>query len=213
LKKTSSSKFVEISGLNERFSRQVILPGVGTAGQEKWANSTLLLAGEGVALRAIRTALETAGASQILTLSPGASGPLSPFSIAIIVTEDMDWRGKLSRQLRSSAKPALFAWPAGSGYALFLTRHENSQCPCLDCFEVMNPKAFSPTRQVTDSVRRILGSLAASEALQWILAGESPLEGKVWITSIQEGISFQHEVSASPKCPAKLVDEGVAITP
>jgi hypothetical protein len=74
----------------------------------------------------------------------------------------------------------------------------------------MNPKAFA---QGMISVQRILGAMAASEALQWILNEESPLEGQVWVTTLDEGISFRHEVQPTYKCPARLLQEGAVVTP
>ncbi len=195
--------------LNERFSRQVILPSVGMAGQKKWESSTVLLAGEGVTLQAAQKALESTGLSKIIVVDSPPS-QLSSFSLAIVVTEKTDLRREISRQLRAQSKPTLFAWLSGSGYSLFLTKHLNGQCPCLECFEVMNPKAFA---QAEPTVQRILGAMAASEALLWILNEQSPLEGRVWINSLEEGTSFRHEVRSSPKCPALLLDEGVVVTP
>ena len=194
--------------LNERFSRQVILPSVGVAGQKKWESSTVLLAGEGVTLQAAQMALETVGLSKIISVQSLPSH-LPSFSLALVVTEKPGLRRDMSRQLRTQSKPALFAWTSGTGYSLFLTKHQNGQCPCLECFEVMNPKAFA---QGTPSVQRILGAMAASEALQWILNEQSPLEGQVWVNSIGEGTSFRHEVRSSPKCPARLLDECAAVT-
>lgn len=195
--------------LNERFSRQVILPSVGVAGQKKWETSTVLLAGEGPAFQAAQKALETVGLSKIIAVqSPLSQFPL--FSLALVITEKPDLRRAMSRQLRAESRPALFAWPSGKGYSLFLTKHTNGACPCLECFEVMNPKAFA---QGTPTVQRILGAMAVSEALQWVLNEQSPLEGQVWLNSLEEGTSFRHKVLPSPKCPAQLLDEGAAVTP
>ena len=95
--------------LNERFSRQVILPSVGMAGQKKWESSTVLLAGEGVTLQAAQKALESTGLSKIIVVDSPPS-QLSSFSLAIVVTEKTDLRREISRQLRAQSKPTLFAW-------------------------------------------------------------------------------------------------------
>ncbi|HUO56879.1 MAG TPA: hypothetical protein VMV05_01765 [bacterium] len=55
--------------------------------------------------------------------------------------------------------------------------------------------------------------MAASEALQWLLKRESPLETKVWVNSLESGVSFHHEVRPTPKCPAWLLEQGAKITP
>lgn len=196
--------------LNERFSRQVILPGVGEAGQQKWSDASVLLAGEGPVLEAAQTALKTSGLQKTLILTLETVKNIPPATLAVVLTENSKWRRQLSRQFRKASQPTLFGWPVGSGYALFLSRHSEGRCPCLECFETLNPKAFS---QYQPSVARILGASAASEALQWILKGESPIEGKVWITSLEEGASFQHEVKPSYKCPARLLQEGAPVTP
>ncbi|HTC20872.1 MAG TPA: hypothetical protein VK859_08490, partial [bacterium] len=80
----------------------------------------------------------------------------------------------------------------------------------LECFEIMNPKAFSKGQP---PVQRMIGAMAASEALQWILKGSSPLEGKVWITSLDTGVSYHHEVHPTYKCSARLLEEGAVVTP
>lgn len=194
----------------ERFSRQVLLPHVGTAGQEKWGGSTVLLAGEGTALESALEALRRSGVSKLPLLKPGSLDATPSASMTLVLTEDAAWRRTLSRSLRAASKPVLFGWPAGSGFALFLSGAQSSQCPCFECFEVMNPKAFG---KGTPSVRRMLGALAASEVLKWILDGKSPLAGKVWITSLDEGVSFHHQVRSSSKCQARMREEGAAVTP
>ena len=220
--------------MNERYGRQTILPGVGVEGQEKWGKAFLILAGEGAALEAAATALAAAGVYKILILSKEifqiadwsrqcpktlfeclepslASFPQA--ALALVVTKDAELRRRLNRVFRTQSLPAFFAWGAGSGYALFHTRYVQSpkgKCPCLECFEVMNPKAFSMPAK---PVERLLAATAASEALQWVLSGQSPLENKVWVTSLSQGVSFHHEVQATPKCPARLIEEGAKITP
>lgn len=225
----------------DRFSRQVLLPSVGKEGQEKWAKSSVLLAGEGPALQAAATAFASTGLSKLFLLTPDNIDsfaltsqfpnlqvdvlPEDPESLPsaafnVVLTEKASFRRRWSRWLRHQARPALFGWPVASGYALFLARHAGGQCPCLDCFEVMNPKAFAPLRQGfagqgtgTTAIQQTIGALAASEALQWILAGKSPLEGKVWITSLASGVSIHHEVRPTYKCHARLIEEGAVVTP
>jgi molybdopterin/thiamine biosynthesis adenylyltransferase len=196
--------------LEQRFARQIILPEVGVAGQKKWAEASLLLAGEGVALESARTALESAGLSQLIPWNLDSSAPLPASSLTLVVTEGASLRREISRRLRREARPTLFAWASGSGFALYFSRHSGRGCPCLECFEAMNPKAFAHSQS---PVQRLLGAMAASEALLWILKGETPLEGKVWMASLEEGLSFRHEVQASPKCQARLLAENLPVTP
>jgi molybdopterin/thiamine biosynthesis adenylyltransferase len=219
------------SNSQDRFSRQVILPSVGPEGQKKWSEASVLLAGEGVALQACAMALASTGIRKLFVLSFGGFDSFSLTNafpdlhvdvlpeefehlpdtpLAVITTENKEARRKLSRWLRHRAKPALFAWPAGSGFALFAARHQGGQCPCLECFEIMNPKAFS---QGKPPVQKMIGAMAASEALQWILKENSPLEGKVWITSLDTGVSYHHEVHPTYKCSARLLEEGAVVTP
>jgi hypothetical protein len=223
--------------MDERYSRQTILDGVGEEGQEKWGKARLILAGEGIALDAAATALSSSGVGSLRIISPHpfntaewksrfpntqvecldhSSAALPSTDLALVLSDDADFRRRLSRLFRKQAQPALYAWAAGSGYALFLGRHgleangPAGRCPCLECFEVMNPKAFA---KLGPQVARLLASAAASEALLWLLSGQSPLVGKVWITSLETGVSFHHEVRVSHKCPARLTDEGATITP
>lgn len=219
------------SDQQDRFSRQLILPSVGPEGQKKWSEASVLLAGEGIALQSSATALASVGVSKLFILSYGNFDSFSltsqfpnlqvdvlpeefeylpDASIALVTTENKEARRRLSRWLRHQAKPALFAWPAGSGFALLTVRHQGGQCPCLECFEIMNPKAFSKGQP---SAQRMIGAVAASEALQWILKGQSPLEGKVSITSLDSGVSYHHEVQPTYKCPARLLEEGAVVTP
>lgn len=220
------------AGFNERNSRRNILPSAaGKEGQKKLSEAALFVAGEGAALESTLTALCTAGVSNIsiLALEPFDTQALSiqypglklgnisddfkdlpKASLNLVVTENKEARSDLSRFLRKQARPTLFGWCAGSGYALMAASHTSGKCPCLECFEIMNPKAFnsgSPT------VQRLMGSMAASEALQWILKSDTPLENKVWVTSLESGVSFQHEVRPSIKCPALLLEKGAKITP
>lgn len=198
------------ASIQEKFSRQVILPGVGADGQAKWEASQVYLAGEGPAFEAADTALRAVGVSKLRVLEPGDLLDHPSADIALAVTAKADYRRALNRYFRKLSQPALFAWPAGSGFALYLTGHEPGKCPCFECFEILNPKAFS---RGTDSVQRMLGAMAASEALQWLLKKESPLTGKVWVTSFDSGVSYQHQVEASYKCPAHLLEEGAQVTP
>ena len=213
----------------EKFSRQVILPGVGAEGQKKWNEASVLLAGDGIALQSAALALSSTGVSKITLLihekfdpsflvsapaqfnvdSLPLSNELPKFSTAIVVSKDAHLRRRLNRLFRKNHQIAVFAWPSGSGYALFTSRYLNG-CPCLECFEVLNPKAFS---KGSVSVERLLGAVAASEALELILNGSSPLENKVWITALDSGISIQHEVLSTYKCPAKMIADGAKVTP
>lgn len=216
---------------DERFSRQVILPSVGPEGQKKWSKASALLVGEGVALQSAAVALASVGVSKIFVIPLGHFDSFSltsqfpnlhvdvlpedfeqlpETSAVLVLTENKEIRRRFSRWLRHHARPAFFAWPAGSGFALLTARHEGGQCPCLECFEIMNPKAFTKGEA---SLQRMIGAIAASEALQWILKGNSPLEGKVWITSLETGVSFHHEVQPTYKCPARLLEEGAPVTP
>jgi len=214
-----------------KYSRQVILPSVGPEGQIKWSQASVLLAGEGAALQAAATALASVGVSRLMILS---AGPFDTFPLTdqfrdlqvdllpeefeqlpaasevVVLTENKELRRKISRWMRHHARPALFARPAGTGFALFSARHHGGQCPCLECFEIMNPKAFT---RGEPSIQRTVGAMAASEILQKILKEDSPLDGKVWITSLESGVSFHHEVKPTYKCPARLLEEGAVVTP
>lgn len=215
----------------ERFSRQVILPGVGPEGQAKWAQASIVLAGEGPALQAAALGLASSGVSKLYFLTPGPidtfsltsdfpqlqvdvlpeeTDHLPDVSLSLVLTEKVPFRRKMSRLLRHLALPALIGWPAASGFALMAAKHSGGQCPCMECFEVMNPKAFA---QGDSTLWQMLGAAAASEALLWILKGGSPLEGKVWVNSLGAGLSIHHEVRPTYKCAARLMEEGATITP
>lgn len=214
-----------------RYSRQTILSAVGPEGQAKWSNASVLLVGEGVGLQSAAMALASVGVLKLFIVPlgpidsfsltsqfpglqvdvlPEDSESLPETSVAVVLTENKEVRRRFSRWLRHHARPAFFAWPAGSGFALLTARHEGGQCPCLECFEIMNPKAFS---KGDPSLHRMMGAMAASEALQWILNEKSALEGKVWLTSLETGASFHHEVQPTYKCPARLLEEGAPVTP
>ena len=214
----------------ERFSRQVILAGVGEAGQKKWAQTTLGLAGEGIAFEAALVALITSGLSAIrlqtlenfdlvswksrypesdLTLLK-STAELPDSSPVLILTDDPALRRELNRSLRLKPRPAFFGWCAGSGWALFFSRFKSGEGPCFECFETLNPKAFN---EGSSEAQRLLGAAAATELLQWILTEDSPVENKVWITSLNEGLSFHHPVFPSSKCPADLIARGAKVTP
>jgi hypothetical protein len=215
--------------LNENFSQRIIFPEAGAEGREKWAKSSILLAGGGSALRSAALALSNASVSQITLLihknfDPSflASAPhqlnfeaiplldqLPVFSSAVVVSPEPLLRRRLNRLFRKNHQTAVFAWPCGSGYALFTSRYLNG-CPCLECFEVLNPKAFS---RGSVSVESLMGEAAASEVLKLILNGVSSLENKVWITALETGISVQHEVLPAYKCPARMIEGGAKVTP
>ena len=227
--------------VHEKFSRQVILPKVGAEGQRKWAESSVCLIAEGTVLFPAAVALASSGVGRLSLLPlgpfdpknlaspltelpveilPENTGVLPEASAFVILTGNKQaWR-PWSRQFRSDHKPALFGWLAGSGCALFHATHRGDGCPCLECFEVMNPKAFTRKGQGGGgqapaglSVERLWGALAASETLQWLLKGTTPLENKVWITSVETGVSFQHDVRPTYKCPARMLEEGAPVTP
>ena len=195
--------------LKERFSRQVILPGVGVEGQQKWAQTPIVLAAEGTALEAATTALTAAGAS-LITFLKDPFDAVPQGSTILVLTQNKDLRRSFSRRFRSQGQSVFFAWAMGTGWALFLATHKGSQCPCLECFEVMNPKAFG---EPAPGVPRLMAAMAVSEILQFILKSQSPLEGKVWVTYLESGVSFLHEVSPIYKCTARLLAEGAPVTP
>ncbi len=230
---TSQARALPAEGSPEwldRYSRQTLLSGVGVEGQKKWSQSTLRVAGEGEALEACLTALASSGIGylQVLTSHPYDPKPFAQAhpqtkvvtlsdlnthtdaDLTLVVTGEADFRRRISRQLRTQNKTGIFAWPAASGFALWVGLHTLGHCPCLECFEVLNPKAFT---RGTPVVQRLLGQAAASEALLYLIKGESPLANKVWITSLDEGVSLHHEVFPSYKCPAQLADEGAPVTP
>ncbi len=214
----------------ERYSRQTLLKGVGVEGQKKWAQSRVKVVGEGPALDSCLTALASSGLGNLFAYSPSLfdlqtfiqsypqthletlSDPLQPVEADLVLAVNCQayLRRRINRDLRTRKKPGLFAWPAASGFAIWLGLHGKGGCPCLECFEVLNPKAFNSG---TPSVLRMLGQAAASEALLYLLQGQSPLENKVWITSLEAGVSIHHEVFPSYKCPAQLEDEGASVTP
>ena len=214
-----------------RFSRQTILSSVGPEGQKKWSEASALLVGEGTALQSAAVAMASVGVSKLFIVPldhfdsfsltsqfpnlhvdvlPEEFDSLPETTVALVLTENKEIRHRFSRWLRHHARPVFFAWFAGSGFALLTVRHEGGQCPCLECFEVMNPKAFTKGEP---SLQRMLGAMAASEALQWILREKSDLEGKVWLTSLETGASFHHEVHPTYKCPARMLEEGARVTP
>jgi hypothetical protein len=139
--------------IQEKFSRQVILPGVGAEGQKRWNEATVLLAGDGIALQSAASALSSTGVSKITLLihekfdpsflvsaptqlnvdSLPLSNQLPDFSAAIVVSKDALLRRQLNRLFRKNHQTAVFAWPSGSGYALFTGRYLNG-CPCLEFF-------------------------------------------------------------------------------
>lgn len=215
----------------ERFSRQTILPGVGPEGQEKWSKANVFLVGEGPAIQSAALALVSSGVSRLtfpvesrfdrlaLTSSfpqlkvdvlPQDLDQLPPVSMTLVLSEDPALRRKISRSLRHQAHPAVFGWPAASGFALLAVSHQGGQCPCLECFEIMNPKAFT---KGTPAVQEMTGSMAATEALLWILKGSTPLEGRVWVNALASGISIHHPVQPTYKCTARMLEEGATVTP
>jgi hypothetical protein len=225
----------ERSEWKERYSRQVILPAIGEAGQKKWAQTTVGLVGEGIAFEAALLALMTSGLWSIRLLNPTGVDlgawktryPESDLSLLkstedlpgpsamLILTKDQALRRELNRSLRLNPRSAFFGWCAGSGWALFFSRFKSpagtaSGCPCFECFETLNPKVFD---EGTSETQRLLGALSAAELLQWLLTDESPVENKVWITSLNEGLSFHHPVFPSSKCPAALIARGAKVTP
>ncbi len=217
--------------VEDRFFRQEILSGVGKEGQAKWAQARVLLAGDGPALKSAVLGLASSGIHQIILLSKApfdgsslteqfpqlrlellreAPGTLPSVSLGMVLSEDPAFRRAMSRSFRRQAQSALFGWPAASGFALMAVEHQDGQCPCLECFEVMNPKAFT---QGTPAIQEMTGALAATEALLWILKGGTPLTGKVWINALGAGVSVQHAVHPTYKCAARMAEEGAVVTP
>ena len=206
------------------------MPGVGEDGQKKWGQATVLLAGEGTAFEMALTALSTSGVNKFYILSQVIFDPslfvsqnpdlqiqtLDPSiekapcaSLYLVVTEQSSFRRKISRLARRQKQAALFAWPLGTGFGVFYSKYQEGKCPCLECFETLNPKSFNKAEK---TVQRVLGAAATSEALKILLGEVSPLENKVGITSLKSGFSFRHDVSPSYKCPVHLMDEGAVIT-
>jgi hypothetical protein len=218
---------------NARYSRQTILPLIGEAGQQKLSNSSVWLIGEGTVLEAALMALASSGLSQILVSSDShfdesswknrfADSEISFLSLdtiqiplvslVLVLTSVDKIRKRFNRELRGKGLPAVFGWNAGSGIGLFFSRCENhgKKCPCFECFEILNPKAFN---EGVPEVLRFLGAAVASEALLWLITGKTEIENQVWIQSLDSGQSFYHPVSASFKCPAFLLEKGATVTP
>ncbi len=140
---------------DERFSRQAILPSVGPEGQKKWSKASALLVGEGVALQSAAVALASVGLSKIFVIPlghfdsfsltsqfPGLQVDVLPedfeqlpeTSAVLVLNDNKEIRRRLSRWLRHHARPALFAWPAGSGFALLTVRHRRGAVPLFGMF-------------------------------------------------------------------------------
>jgi len=189
------------------FARQVLLPEVGPAGQAAWAKASVALLGEGPTLESARTAL---GSSGIGTLSPFTDPRKPPpFDLLLVLTSDPALRRTLSREIRAVKEPVLFGWLCGEGHALFAP--VPGGCPCLECFETLNPKAFKG--KASSAAARHLGATAATEALLWLLQGDSPLVGQVRLLLPENGSALSHPVAPSAKCPAKLLSGGAKVTP
>jgi len=218
---------------NARYSRQTILPSIGEAGQKKLANSSVWLVGEGSVLEAALIALASSGLSQILVSSvfrfdeslwkgrfadseisflPLDTIQIPPVSLVLVLTSVDKMRKRLNRELRGKGLPTVFGWNAGSGIGLFFSQYKNhdKKCPCFECFEILNPKAFN---EGVPEVLRFLGAAGASETLLWLITGKTEIENQVWIQSLDSGQSFYHPVSASFKCPAFLLEKGATVTP
>ena len=157
----------------ERYSRQTLLSGVGVEGQKRWANALVRVAGEGDALEACLTALASSGIGNLQILrdpsfdskSFGQFYPQTKIEVipdlnvattadlTLVVTARADLRRKISRQLRSQKKIGIFAWPAASGFALWVGPHAEGKCPCLECFRGIEPQGLYPrlTGSATDS--------------------------------------------------------------
>jgi len=190
------------------FARQVLLPEVGPEGQAAWAKASIALLGEGAALASARTALESSGIGTLKLLTGPESLP--PSDILLVLTGDADLRRGASRRARAGEGSALFGWLAGGGHALFAPDPQGG-CPCLECFETLNPKVFKG--KASSAAQRHLGAAAATEALLWLLKGSSPLVGRVQLFLPSQGSALIHPVTPSAKCPARLLSGGAGVTP
>jgi hypothetical protein len=189
------------------FVRQVLLTEVGPEGQAAWAKASVALLGEGAVLASARAALESSGIGVLKVLSSLEDPP--PSDLWLVLTGDPTLRRDASRRARRGKDRTLFGWAAGGGHALFA--QAPGGCPCLECFETLNPKAFKAKGDAP--AERFLGAAAATEALLWLLKGSSPLLGRVQFFLPSQGSTLAHPVAPSAKCPALLLSEGAGVTP
>jgi hypothetical protein len=154
-----------------------------------------------------KTALASTGIGTLSLFSDQKNLP--PFDLLLVLTGDAALRRAVSRGARAVKKPTLFGWLCGEGHALFAPA--SAGCPCLECFETLNPKAFK--QNASSAAARHLGAIAATEALLWLLQGNSPLVGSVRFLLPSNGSALLHPVVSSAKCPAKLLSEGAKVTP
>ena len=182
----------------ERYCRQIILPGIGSGGQQRLLESSVALYGDGDAIALCASYLAGAGVGTLAVDHRDES------FVAMITRRNPDTRvtgpGKttLAIALRNTLPARLPAtsvlvWGDADASRVRIARFESGHA-CLDCLRGVADGASAVASDVA------LGTLLALEALR-VLLGLVPLRGASLLTiDIARGESRSTQFPSHPGC-------------
>jgi molybdopterin/thiamine biosynthesis adenylyltransferase len=215
----------------ERYSRQILLPGIGGRGQERLLAARVALVGVTLAADAAALYLAAAGVGHLVLVGNGATAALAGLSAinpdAHIVSAslaprhvrevldgtDLVLSGDLDRHIGELLNAACLraqrplVWgrvDAGRGHVSMLCG-AGGTAPCLACLTPPDgpPPGNSPARDVfTDLAAAFVGTQQALEAIRFLVGLPPTLAGRLLTYAARDGTVATTRVERDPACAA-----------
>ncbi len=207
------------SNWNQRYSRQLIIPEISEEGQKKWRDVFVLIAGEKIALKAAITAFSATGIKNIFVNKESDFSPLPfikqfpdvhiqvlkykmdnlpIFSAAIAFLNQRNFNEQIKQISQMKPQSVFLGWTTENSLIIYHLTNYQKSCPCFQCFKTLNTKAFGIGNNII--IQKVLAGLMTNEVLQFLIIGTSPIRNKIWITSLESGVTFKHDVYPTYKC-------------
>jgi molybdopterin/thiamine biosynthesis adenylyltransferase len=191
----------------ERYSRQIILPEVGSRGQERLLGATVSIHGGGDAATVSASYLAAAGVGRLWTgATPALPSPENPDSTRLSEPPreaDVEvWIGDLPARRPETA----LVWGAASGSTFVTVRFVRDRA-CLDCLVASGLAPHPAPATATASVA--LGSMLALECLRVLLALGSAAPSEVLRADIMRSTFTTERLRTRPGCTVCDVSRGL----
>jgi adenylyltransferase/sulfurtransferase len=221
----------------ERYSRQIILPEVGSRGQERLLAASVAVAGNGTAARTAALYLAAAGIGRLgveppllaerrladanadCRISPLVS-PLTPEAASaaakthqVVVTADVPpgADGLLYAACRRGRTPLAWGRCAGTTGCATTFAGLDDQAPCYECL-VTHAARLAPSGEagaLSEVTAAFIGSLLAIDAIKLVVE-RSPQSSGLLVFEALSGTIRQTRIVRDPSCPVCSAGETAA---
>jgi adenylyltransferase/sulfurtransferase len=203
----------------ERYSRQIIVPGIGGRGQERLIGSRALIVGTDTVVRTAALYLAGAGvgrldvggstpalAEELFDLNPevridtvgiDTDALAADYAVAVVAARPVE---SVCRIARGRVRHLVTAGTAQRCGWLTITAAGEGATPCPACVSLAYP-SIATRSALQPPIASIIGSLAALEALKILLGLGAEAHGQ-WLHYDGEDSTLEERTAAaSPQCP------------